>query len=74
MLTSYEMNSEELTPEFIKIIKKIYKNKRIEITISEIDETEYILRSPQNKKALLNRLKDIEENINIVEPEKNEFE
>ncbi len=74
MLTSYEMNSEELTPEFIKNIKKIYKNKRIEITISEIDETEYILRSPQNKKVLLNRLKDIEENINIVEPEKNEFE
>ena len=74
MLTSYEMNSEELTPEFIKNIKKIYKNKRIEITISEIDETEYILRSPQNKKVLLNRLKDIEENINIVEAEKNEFE
>ena len=51
MLTSYEMNSEELTPEFIKIIKKIYKNKRIEVLFLKLMKLNIFFALPKIKSA-----------------------
>lgn len=67
MYTTIDINASELTPELIESIKLNYKDKNIQIVIFEVDETEYLMNSPKNKEELLKRIKDIEENKNIVE-------
>jgi hypothetical protein len=73
MYTTYSLSANELDSKFIKSIKTQYKDKRIEITISETDETEYLLKSKKNKEFLLTAVKDIEENKNLVTPDQNQF-
>ena len=44
MTTTYQMDVNELTVEIINSIKAAFKNKTINITVSEaMDETEYLL-------------------------------
>ena len=43
MLTTYTINADELPANFADIIKVSYQGKKIEITISEYDETDYLL-------------------------------
>lgn len=68
MYTTYQLNTKDLTPEFIEILKATYKDKDIEIAVHNIDETEYLLRSPKNKEVLLRRIEDIKNNRNIIIP------
>ncbi|TAL67666.1 MAG: hypothetical protein EPN82_13550 [Bacteroidetes bacterium] len=67
MLTSYTMNADELPGNFVDIVKESYKGKKIEITISEYDETDYLLHSPKNKEILLKSVKNINKRKNLVE-------
>jgi len=74
MYTTYQVNSNDLTMDFVEILKKTYQDKEIEITVSEIDETEYLLRSPKNRKVLLKRINDINEGVNIISPNLDAFD
>ena len=74
MYTTYQLNSNDLTPEFIDILKATYKDKDIEIAVYNIDETEYLLHSPKNKAVLLRRIDDIKNNRNIVTPNQEIFQ
>ncbi|MEI6089726.1 MAG: hypothetical protein WCR42_04700 [bacterium] len=74
MYTTYQVNSNDLTMDFVEILKKTYQDKEIEITVSEIDETEYLLRSPKNRKVLLKRIHDINEGVNIISPKLDAFD
>ncbi len=57
--TTIRINSEELNSEIIESIKAMFGKKDIEIVVSEaIDETDYLLKSPQNKKHLLKGLRE----------------
>ena len=47
-------------------LKVLFKNKRIELIISESDDTSYLLSSPKNKEILLNSIKNIENNDKVV--------
>ncbi len=61
MTTSLRLNVNELTPDILKAIQLAFKNKNIEIVISEvIDETDYLLASAANKKHLEQSLAEIE--------------
>ena len=66
MYTTYQINSNDLTQDFIEILKRTYKDKEIEIAVSEIDETDYLLRSPKNREILISRIDDLKKGINIV--------
>ena len=74
MYTTYQLNSNDLTPEFIEIIKTTFKDKEIEIAVYSIDETEYLLHSPKNKEILLRRIADIKNNINVITPNQEIFQ
>lgn len=53
MTTIYHLTADEITPDFLKSLKTLYKGLSISITVEEnIDETEYLLSSPANRKML----------------------
>ena len=67
MNSVYRLRSDELTTEFITILKKSYPHKEIEITIDEVmDETEYLMSSSANRLHLENAIKNIEQRTNLV--------
>ena len=68
------MNADELDQDFLESLKTLFKNKEIEITVYERDETEYLLRSPANRQRLLRVVREIEESCNIVVPEQEQFQ
>ena len=63
MSSTYILNTDELTPQFITALQKSYPKKRIEIFVQEVqDETEYLLNDPQ----LLKAVEDIKNGKNMV--------
>ncbi|MGI8788513.1 MAG: hypothetical protein ACR2HG_12210 [Pyrinomonadaceae bacterium] len=73
MQTIYQINADELDQSILESIKSLFKNKEIEIVVSERDETSYLLRSPANREKLLQAIKDVEQNRNIVVPNQEQF-
>ena len=66
MQTHFILDSSELDYSLIDKLKVLFKNKRIELIISESDDTRYLLSSPKNKEILLNSIKNIENNDKVV--------
>jgi antitoxin YefM len=66
MYASYILSEEELNFDFFNSIKNTFKGKEIEISISSYDEIEYLLRSPENKRILLERINDLNNNHNLI--------
>lgn len=68
MLRRSSLRSDELTPDFITLIKTSYPHKEIEIIVDEVmDETEYLMNSPANRLYLENAMRNVENHINLVE-------
>lgn len=74
MQTIYQINADEIDQNLLESIKALFKNKEIEIVVSERDETAYLLRSPANREQLLRAVSDIEENRNIIIPSQEQFQ
>jgi antitoxin YefM len=74
MQTIYQINADELDQKILDSIKVLFKDKDIEITVSERDETSYLLRSPVNRESLLNAVRDVEDNHNIIMPDQEQFQ
>jgi antitoxin YefM len=65
------MNAAELDSHFLKALKTMFKDKDIEIVVSdtaqsEEDETAYLLKSPANRERLLKAIENIANNRNLV--------
>ena len=61
MKTSFRLNEKELTDDIINVIRTAFKNKEIEITVTDLlDEIEYLLSTDANKKHLQKSIADIE--------------
>jgi hypothetical protein len=67
MNATYQISSEELNLDFFKSIQKTFKGRFIEISVKDLNETEYLLRSPKNKEILLQRISNVDEYINLRE-------
>ncbi len=74
MQTIYQVNADELDQTLLDSIKLQFKHKKIEIFVSEIDETEYLMRSPANRDYLLRVIQDVEGNQNLVVPPQEQFQ
>ena len=65
MQSSFTLRKSELTMDFLQGLKQMFTGPVLDITVSdnaynEIDETEYLLSNPENKKILLDGIKEIE--------------
>jgi len=68
MHSTCRLNADELSPEFIKAIKKVYSHKNIEIVVQDVeDDTEYLLRSDANRNHLLSAIQNVEQHKDLVE-------
>ncbi len=74
MQTIYQINANELDENLLDSIKALFKNKEIEIVVTERDETAYLLRSPANREKLLRAIEDVESNRNIITPNQEQFQ
>ena len=67
MTTTYHLSANDLTTDFLKSLRTLYKGKTISITVeTEMDETEYLLASEANRKVLHRRIKDVQEGKNLI--------
>ena len=68
MYTTYRLQADELTEQFVATIKQTYKHRNIEIIVQEIeDETEYLLRTDANKEHILRSIDQVERRDKLVE-------
>ncbi len=67
MTTTYHLNVNELSVELLNSIKAAFKDKTVDITVSEsMDETEYLLSSEANKKMLEESMQQIKDGKGIT--------
>ena len=63
MYSTYTLNTDELTPQFIAALQQNYPGKKVEIVVQEaMDETDYLLKDKQ----LLKAVEDIKMGKNLV--------
>jgi len=67
MNTIYRLNANELDEKFIQSLKALFRDKDIEIMVSEVDETAYLFRSEANRERLLKAIENVEKGENLVE-------
>lgn len=71
-MKGYEMNahfvldSNELNYAFIDKLREMFQNKRLEVSISETDDTAYLSTSTVNQELLLESMSNIKNNKNLV--------
>lgn len=62
METTYRLNASELSIELLQSIQAVFKDKNIEITVTDqIDETDYHLSTEANKKHLYKSIDELEQ-------------
>lgn len=67
MQSIYRLKANELNENFLEGLKITFKDKEIEIIISEIDETDYLFKSEANKQRLLQAVENVKQRKNLVE-------
>ena len=69
MYTAFHIKASELDENFLKGLRTMFKSKRLSIFIEEdVDETEYLLSNPANKKMLYASLNQAEKGETIKVP------
>lgn len=67
VVTVYRLHVSELNDQFIEAVQAFFKDKEVEITVTEVDETEYLLRSEANRTRLMQAINNVENGKNLVE-------
>ena len=67
MNTVYRLNANELNIQFLESLKALFGDKEIEIIVTELDETAYLLAPQPNRSRLLQAIYNIEHGQNLVE-------
>jgi antitoxin YefM len=75
METVFKLKAKDLDKSFIDSVRNLFKDHEIEISIKQVqDETDYLLKSPENKRDLLEAINDIKKNKNLIRLTAQEFE
>jgi antitoxin YefM len=62
------IDADNLSIDFLNYLKATFKGKKIRVTVEEeMDETEYLMSSPANKKRLLKAIENIEKGEGLIE-------
>ena len=75
METVFRLKAKDLDKNFIESVKNLFKDREIEISIRPTqDETEYLLVNPENRLNLLDSIKEVKKNKNLIRFTGKEFE
>ncbi|WP_395744314.1 hypothetical protein [Prosthecobacter sp.] len=74
MTTTFHTTVEELDESFLESVRATFKAGSIEISVSEADETAYLLRHPANRTQLLRAVADLDAGNNVVTPDQSMFQ
>jgi antitoxin YefM len=66
MTMVYRLNVNELNNQFIESLKALFQDREIEIIVSAVDETAYLLQSKANAERLARAIQNVESNQNLV--------
>ena len=68
METVFRLKASEIDDKFLAMLKTLFENHDIEITVTEVikDETEFLLNDPKNKAYLLQAIEEVKQNKNLV--------
>lgn len=66
MQASFVLEGNELDYSFVDKLKVLFGNKKIELLVSETDDTKYLSTSKSNQNQLLSSINNIENNTNLV--------
>jgi antitoxin YefM len=67
MVTTIRINANDINENIIASIKSMFKNKEIEINISEaMDDTDYLFASSENRRILEERMKNVDSGKNLI--------
>ena len=67
MYTTYRLKANDLNSQFLESLKTLFRDQEVEITVSAVDETTYLLRSEANSLRLREAIANIEAGTNLVE-------
>ncbi|MGL5509331.1 MAG: hypothetical protein ACRDB1_06905 [Microcoleaceae cyanobacterium] len=67
MSTVYRLKASELNTDFLEEIKATFGDQEIQIVVSELDETEYLLKSEVNRNRLLQAVDNVKNQQNLIE-------
>lgn len=73
MTTVFHTTADELDESFIASVKAAFGDRPIEITVTEDDETGYLMRHPANRERLLRAISDLNAEKNVVTPDQEQF-
>jgi hypothetical protein len=59
MQTVYHLRTNELDNQFLEALKTLFKDKTIEIIVTEVDETAYLLHLDANRERLLQAIEHV---------------
>ena len=63
----YKVKANDLDAHFLEELKATFRDQEIEIVVSEIDETSYLLKSPANREKLIKAVDNIQKRENLVD-------
>ena len=66
METTFKINTDSITPEFIEGIKKLFPHTTVEINIQPADTTDYILSNPKYAQVLKERIETYEKKKKVI--------
>jgi antitoxin YefM len=67
MQSIYRVRAADLTSDFITALQYVYKDREIEIVVSDVvDETDYLLGTDANREHLIAAMKNIEVGEDLV--------
>ena len=67
MYTTYRLKATDLNMQFIESLKALFRDQEVEITVTPVDETTYLLRSEANALRLREAIANVNAGKNLVE-------
>jgi antitoxin YefM len=67
MYTTYRLKANDLNSQFLESLKTLFRDQEVEITVSTIDETAYLLKSEANGLRLREAITNINAGTDLVE-------
>jgi antitoxin YefM len=66
MYTVYRLHADELDEQFLQALKMLFANREIEIVVTEVDETAYLLQEDANRERLLRAVGNVEKSQGLI--------